>query len=285
MWLDAAENTELSAALLLDQSAAYDLVDHFIFLQKLKVYKFHADTIEWFQSYLSQRSQLVQVESKQSQSINLADHGAPQGSILGGLIFIIFSNDFPACSEVGESIMYVDDDSDPEQLKIKIQIEADNSSQWLKDNRMCVAGEKSKLLVIGTKKLRDLKLDQPLSINVDGKLVIETRSEKLIGIVINNQLTWKEHLYGETWRVDANNEVGLIPQLSQRVEILKRLSKLVSGPRLKLFSQGIFYSKLNYCLPVFGHVFVLDRYRDTTTIYAAYTKEDYRYCRILCRDC
>ena len=32
MWLDAAENTELSAALLLDQSAAYDLVDHFIFL-------------------------------------------------------------------------------------------------------------------------------------------------------------------------------------------------------------------------------------------------------------
>ena len=175
MWLDAAENTELSAALLLDQSAAYDLVDHFIFLQKLKVYNFHAGTIEWFQSYLSQISQLVQVESKQSQSINLADHGAPQGSILGGLIFIIFSNDIPACSEVGESIMYVDDDtdvvhdSDPEQLKIKIQIEADNSSQWLKDNRMCVAGEKSKLLVIGTKKLRDLKLDQPLSTNVDGK--------------------------------------------------------------------------------------------------------------------
>ena len=82
MWLDAAESTELSAALLLNQSAAYDLVDHLILLQKLKVYNFHEDTIEWFQSYLSQRSQLVQVESKQSKTIPLQDHGAPQGSIL-----------------------------------------------------------------------------------------------------------------------------------------------------------------------------------------------------------
>ena len=48
MWLEAAENTELSAALLIDQSAAYDLVDHKILLQKLKVYNFHDDSIQWF---------------------------------------------------------------------------------------------------------------------------------------------------------------------------------------------------------------------------------------------
>ena len=68
------------------------------------------------------------------------------------------SNDFPACHEEGDSVVYVDDDSDtvsernPEVARDSIQREAGNSAQWLKDNRLCVAGSKSKLLVVGTKK-------------------------------------------------------------------------------------------------------------------------------------
>ena len=191
------------------------------------------------------------MESTQSKSVSLDDHGVSQGSILGGLIFIIFSNDFPACCEDGESVMYVDDDtdvvgdSDPLQLRQKIQVEADYSASWLKDNRMCVAGEKSKLLIIGTKKLRDLKLSQPIEIQVDGKKKRDTRSEKLLGVVINNKLTWQEHLHGETWREGISNSVGLITQLSQRVGIIERLSKFMTRKRLKLFSQGIFFSKIN----------------------------------------
>ena len=287
MWLEAAENTELSAALLIDQSAAYDLVDHKILLQKLKVYNFHDDSIQWFQSYLSERSQIVQVESKQSEPILLEDHAVPQGSILGGLIFIIFSNDFPACRPEGESVMFVDDDTDvvherdPAVRKQKIQLEADHSSNWLKDNIMCVAGEKSKLLIIGTRQLKASKVVEPMEIEVDRKKVQETRSEKLLGILINDSLTWQEHLYGETWREGNQNEIGLIPQLSQRIGILRRLAKFVSRERLKLFSQGIFYSKLNYCLTVFGNVFGLDRYRDTATRHGSFTKEDSRRLQVL----
>ena len=130
-------------------------------------------------------------------------------------------------------------DSDPGLLEQKIQVEADHSSNWLKDNRMCVAGEKSKLLIIGTKRLRDMRLTDPIAIMVDGKEVIETESEKLLGVIIGNSLTWKAHLYGETWRENAENAPGLIPQLSQRVGILRRLSKFLSRERLKLFSHGI----------------------------------------------
>ena len=116
-------------------------------------------------SYLSDRTQLVQVESSRSTPLEGGDHAVPQGSVLGGLLHVINSNDFPDCHEEGESVVYVDDDSDtvsdkdPEALRDKIEYEASNSAQWLKDNRLCVAGEKSKMLIVGTRNMRNSKVD------------------------------------------------------------------------------------------------------------------------------
>ena len=125
MFLEAAEKRKLTAALLLDQSAAYDLLDHNILLKKLALYNFDEYSLQWFKSYLSGRSQSVQVEAQQSPAEDLGDHAAPQGSVLGGILFLINENDFPACREEGESVLFVDDDtdvvndSDPELLMQK----------------------------------------------------------------------------------------------------------------------------------------------------------------------
>ena len=281
LWLVAAEQHELSAVCLLDQSAAYDLLCHQGFSEKLRIYNFNESTISWIKSYLSGRSQQVVVESKISDPIPCEDDGVPQGSVLGGLFHLINSNDFPACHEVGEAIVYVDDDTDtvhaaePDRLRELIQQEANNSASWLSDNKLCVAGDKSKLLVVGTRKRRSQKLDAKLSIIVDGKEIVESESEKLLGVVINNELTWKNHLHG-----DAENE-GLINQLSKRIGILKKLSRRMSQERLKLFASGIFYSKLSYCLPVFGNVFGLDKYKETNSRYTSFTTSDNNKLQVL----
>ena len=285
----ASEQEQLSAVLLLDQSAAYDLLDHGIFLEKLKAYNFDNISVSWFDSYLSGCTQIVQVESKLSNVQSVNNHAAPQGSILAGLIFIIYSNDFPACSIHGESIVYVDDntdivtEADPNALKLKIQMKADDSVAWLKDNRMCVAGSKSKLLVVGTKlqKKKDFEEIGHLNVKIDGQTIFESKSEKLLGVVISDNLTWKEHLHGETWREQNNRTSGLISQLSRRVGMVKRLSKYMSRQRLKIFADGLFYSKLDYCLPVFGHVFGLDRYNVDGQKFLSYTKEDNRKLQVL----
>ena len=65
---------------------------------------------------------------------------------------------------------------------------------------------------------------------------------------MNNRMTWHEHLYG-----DKENE-GLLSQLKKRVTCLKRLSRYMGKDTLKNVSNGIFYSKLNYCLAVYGNV-------------------------------
>ena len=53
MLLDAAESKEFSAALLLDLSAAFDIVDHQILLEKLAIYNFDEKAIEWYSIHKS----------------------------------------------------------------------------------------------------------------------------------------------------------------------------------------------------------------------------------------
>ena len=86
MCLEAANNGELSALCLLDQSAAYDLLCHQGLKEKLKLYNFADPAVEWLMSYLSGRTQIVQVESRTSSELECDDSGVPQGSVLGGLL-------------------------------------------------------------------------------------------------------------------------------------------------------------------------------------------------------
>ena len=86
LWLSAAEEQQLSATLLLDLSAAFDLVDHSILLKKLKLYGLSEKSVQLIQSYLSNKKQIVQVETKVSETKEIGDNAVPQGSILGGLL-------------------------------------------------------------------------------------------------------------------------------------------------------------------------------------------------------
>ena len=114
-----------------------------------------------------------------------------------------------------------------------------------------------------------------MKIVVDNKEITETSSEKLLGVVVNNELTFKNHLYGDT-----DNE-GLVQQLSRRIGMIKRMSRHMDRKNLSFFASGIFYSKLSYCLPLFGNVFGLEQYSDQNTKYQSYTVKDNNVLQVL----
>ena len=266
-WIRSAEKTELTAALLLDLSAAFDVVDHQILLDKLKLYNFSPQAISWFRSYLQGRKQVVVIESKTSDPKEVGEQGVPQGSLLGPILFIIFYNDFPEVREEGTSVIYADDDTDnvsdndPISLQQKIQREANLSTSWVKDNKLVCSGSKTKLLIVGTKELRKSNRDISIEIIVDGHPVKETQSE--------------HHLY-------SNEEhTGLIQKLSHRSRIIWKLSLVMPKKNLKMMAEGIFFSLLNYCIEVYGHVWGLATYDDHSRKSTAFTKDDNAKLQIL----
>ena len=68
----------------LDLTKAFDLVSHKILLQKLRSYKFDHQSLAWFNSYLSGRTQQVHISGKLSTEIDIKA-GVPQGSVFGPL--------------------------------------------------------------------------------------------------------------------------------------------------------------------------------------------------------
>ena len=65
-WLQAADSGKLSATLLLDLKAGFDVIEHPVLLAKLKEYGLSDLTTAWFESYLTNRTQCVQIESSLS---------------------------------------------------------------------------------------------------------------------------------------------------------------------------------------------------------------------------
>ena len=171
VWLEALENKEISAAIMLDMSAAFDVVDHDILIEKLKLYGVDSSSSEWIKSYLTSRSQKVYIDGAYSGVLDL-EAGVPQGSVLGPLLYVIFTNDLPEsvhdhlsesgaffnthCKSCGDICCYVDDSTfttsgtNPEEIMKTIEVKYKAIKSYMTDNKLVLNTDKTHLLIMAT---------------------------------------------------------------------------------------------------------------------------------------
>ena len=98
------DNGKTHFAVYLDLSKAFDTLNHSILFDKLEFYGFRGASIILIKHCLSNRKQCVEIDCFRSSHINIST-GAPQGSILGPLLFIIYMNNLPNASRLFKCII------------------------------------------------------------------------------------------------------------------------------------------------------------------------------------
>ena len=103
----AMKSGEVTLMVLVDFSKAFDTINYETLIAKMHQMGFSQSFLNWTLSYVGERSQFVQFDSKSS-TIESMEYGVPQGSILGPILFNLYVNDLDEVF-TSKSLQYADD--------------------------------------------------------------------------------------------------------------------------------------------------------------------------------
>ena len=244
-WVQAAAKGQVSGAVLLDLSAAFDLVSPDILLQKLEIYGLDKSFLTWIDSYMTNRYQGVWIDHTLSSYLP-CDIGVPQGSNLGPLFFLLFVNDLPFILNC-DMDQYADDStltatgkSVPE-INDKLEESCSVVSNWMVENKLKLNADKTHILTLGTQERLRIPGNK-VTVTMDGFVLEESldKFETLLGCSIEPNLKWHKQVR------------DLLGKLKKRLAGLAHLKFILPYNLRKVVCEGLFNSVLGYCLPLFG---------------------------------
>ena len=220
---------------LIDLQKAFDTVDHVILREKLSSIGVLSTT--WFESYLADRRQCVEVNGSFSEFLPVTC-GVPQGSILGPLLFLIYINDMSISLNCRLSL-YADDSAllfahrDPRVIGNHLSNELSTCKRWLVDNRLSLHVGKTESLLFGSK--RRLKGVDNFHVHCDGVPVERKFCVKYLGVLLDENMNGSAHA-GNIMKVCAG-----------RMAFLYRNSSLLDQKCRQTLCVALIQPYVDYC--------------------------------------
>jgi hypothetical protein len=239
--LRALDQSHHSIAVFCDLSRAFECVDHEILLNKLEYMGVRDLASVWFKSYLSNRSQVVQIVDSSGvvhdSRLSYCTVGVPQGSVLGPLLFLLFVNDMPTSDNM---VLYADDTTalvsgrSLDELKVNLSACMKRMTKWFEDNGLSFNAQKSALINFRTEQSNRPDLEQVGNVE-------EFPATNFLGVIIDEHLSWKQEIE------------SCFKKLSKACYVITMLSRVVNEDTLRMVYYGYFYSILKYSIIFWGH--------------------------------
>ena len=238
--------------LLLDLSAAFDTVPHSTLLHRLEhMYGVKGVALDWFTSYLHDRKAFVKIGKCQSSEVEICI-GVPQGSILGPLLFVLFTKDLETIgARHGVKIhLYADDsqlyisftDSNWVQCEIQLQNCFTEVQQWMASSYLKLNPSKTELLFISSRTDRSpnpIGYDDILTlrgINQSSKAdIMPSQQARNLGVIFDEKLTMKAHIS------------KVVKECNLNLVNLRRIADKLSKKHKVQLVHSLIHSRLDYC--------------------------------------
>ena len=234
--IDGGRVTSLVTA---DTSKAFDSVEHGRLLEKLGWYGIDD---RWFRAWLSDRTQSVRGGTGAGLPVT---HGIVQGSILGPVLFLVFTNDLSQHIPHGKLIMYADDaqfiDADSTgnlpELKRRVEECLSVALRWFTQNRLKVNPTKTDMLVLKSSRQ---SVNPNFAVRFGSSEITPVQSVKILGVHIDSCLTWEHH-------------VAVITRCCYCILIgLARMQRRVPRETKRQLVEALVFPHLQYCMCVWG---------------------------------
>ena len=189
--------------IFLDLKKAFDTVDFSILLKKLDYYGFKGVTNLWFSNYLTNRFQYVSLGTFHSKMLPILC-GVPQGSILGPLLFLLYINDMPNCTNFF-TLLFADDttlqltSNNTDTLFQLANTELTKVNDWFSRNALTLNVKKTKYILFHTPRMA---IDLPLpTLKINNSKIDRIHSNdtgdgsfKFVGMHLDEHLSWSKHV-------------------------------------------------------------------------------------------
>ncbi|KAL5260505.1 hypothetical protein ACHWQZ_G010593 [Mnemiopsis leidyi] len=233
--------------LLLDLSAAFDTVNHNMLIKKLKnTYGLNNCVLDWFKSYLSDRSFTVSINGARSSTYYIRI-GVPQGSILGPILFILYTKEISSIAKKhGFFIhMYADDTQlyiefnpllqDFSHIEERIVACLQDIKTWMEANKLKLNPDKTEALLTQTRNnfftftVEDIQLDN------SNETITPSPVVKSLGVLFDEYLTFEK-------QVDTT-----VKTCNMHLRNLRVIGSKLNYDLKRQLIHCLIFSKLDYC--------------------------------------